>query len=276
MIFTEFHFEYAGKSSRDYGLIVANVNTSVMEQSAGDISSLYIFNKRNIKRYLVGTNHYDSPLSFEIEILSECGAPIPIDRKRKIEKWLFNKNYMASFYIDRDDDPKLETVELIDDEIKRLYLKCRFINPVKIEGNGGVVGWQVMMELDSLMWWQDSITKEFTFTGTSSNTVSQASLEIDTDLNDYTYPKVSFTTGSTGGDVTFINQSDDSLRLTKFTGIPAGTLVTMNGDINHISGNYYNKFVNQNFFRLIDGTNNISVIGDVASLSFEYTCRRMF
>ena len=270
------HFEYASKSSREYGLVIATVETEQMKRLAGDIDGITVFSKSANKRYLINDDKSDSPLSFDIEILTVDQRTLDYVERRKIEKWLFNKHDYRKLYIDMADDPFCETYEIIDGVRKRNYLNCRFINAEKLEYNGGVVGYKATLEADSSMFWQDAIIKTFTINNDDPSLSSQITVKVDSDMDDYIYPKVVFTLGSYGGDVIIANHSDDSTRLTKFVGLPTYAQITMKGDLNYISGQYYEKFYKSNFIRLLDGNNNISVTGDVRSITFEFQNRRAF
>ena len=129
------------------------------------------------------------------------------------------------------------------------------------------------MEADSPLAWQEASTRTFTLTGGENASVVIA-LAVDTDLKDYIYPKVTITTGSTGGDVTISNNSDSASRLTSFEDLSANTEIIMYEKIGMISGQNYSKFSNKNFVRLLDGDNRISILGDVVRIQFEWQNRR--
>ena len=268
------HFEYGSVLSRQYGLIIAVVNTERMLRLSGDISGSTIFNRIKNKRYLIGDNMEDSPLTFDVEIVTDNERGIPQHERRAVEKWLFNRSNYKKLYFDEADDCFDDMSELVDGIKKRLYLNCRFINPEKIEDGRGVIGYKATLEADSNMFWQDEIVKSFTLTNADASATTVISVDVDTDIDDYTYPKVTFTLGNTGGNVIITNNSDDSTRLTKFVGLTANATITMKGDINYISGQNYQKFSTRNFVRLLDGTNNITVQGNVASISIEFQNRR--
>ena len=126
------------------------------------------------------------------------------------------------------------------------------------------------------MFWQDAIEKTFTVNNASASDTSIISIDVDSDIDDYIYPKVTFTLGSGGGNVIFINNTDDSTRFTKFVGLSANSTITMKGELNYISGQYYEKFSTRNFIRLLDGTNNITVQGNVKTVKVEFQNRRNF
>lgn len=270
------HFEYGGVLSRQYGLIIATVNAGRMSKLNGDISGSTVFSKIAQKRYLVGDDMSSSPLSFDVEIITDNERGIEQSERRAIEKWLFNKHDYRRLYFDMADDCFDDMTELIDGIHKRLYLNCRFVNPEKLEYNGGIVGYKATLEADSNMFWQDAIEKTFTVNNESESATSIISIDVDSDIDDYIYPKVTFTLGSVGGDVTFINNSDDSTRLTKFVGLSSNATIAMKGELNYISGQNYQKFSTRNFVRLLDGTNNITVQGNVKTVKVEFQNRRNF
>lgn len=265
------HFEYASKSSRDYGLIIANVETSRMKNLYGEIEGITIFNRASTKRYLIADNITDSPISFDVEIVTDNQCPIEYYDRRKIEKWLFNRHDYRKLYLDFKDDCAEETFEIVGTETKRIYLNCRFVNPEKLEYNGGIVGYKATLEADSNMFWQDTTTLTFS----SLSSTDTITVNVDSDYDDYIYPTVVITKNSSAGDITIINTTDDSTRLTKFTSIPANTIITMKGDLNYISGSYYEKFSNRNFVRMLDGENSFSVSG-ASEITIEFNNRRAF
>lgn len=268
------HFELGGITSRRYGLIIANVTTQRFTQLVGTINSNTVFDKRKKKRHLVGDSYSDSPLTFDIEIVTDDGRCIEQHRRREIEKWLFARHGYRRLYIDSADDIEGETHEIVDGILKRLYMNCRFVNPEKLEYSGGVVGYKATLEADSLMFWQDATIKEYVFAEESALNSQIITVKVDTDLDDFVYPVVTFVIGNEGGDIIIANNTDDGSRLTKFVDLPANSCITMKGETNYISGQYYEKFYNRNFIRLLDGANKIAITGDVVSIKFEWCNRR--
>lgn len=262
------HFEYAGISSRTYGLIIANIETARNTSISGKVATVALFNKREKRNLYITTSYKDSPIQFDAEVVSE--TPIDLYRQREIEKWLFHRHGYKKLYMDIIDDVRAESYELIDGEQKRLYLNCRFTNPAKLEYNGGVVGYQFTVECDGCMAWQDAISKTYALAHTDASGFSTFDLCIDTDISDYVYPKVTFVVGTSGGNVSIVNNSDDSSRVTEFVELPANAIVVINGATNYVSGNYYDYFAYKNFIRLLDGDNKLSVLGDVQTISFEW------
>lgn len=269
------HFEYSGTSSRRYGLMIANVETERLNQISGTIQGITLFNKASRRRYLIDDDYSDSPITIEVEIITDHQKTIDPYERRTIEKWLFSQTKYQKFYIDIADDNTGESFEYKNGEYKRLYLNCRFVNPVRLEYNGGIVGYKATLEADSGMWWQDKTTLTFTPNHEATNSNSMINVVVDTDSKYFTYPKVTITTGSVGGDVLLSNYSDDSTRTTRFNSLSANTSVILNGETNYISGQNFEKFYKQNFPRLLDGTNHIYITGNVKTIKFEF-CNRRF
>lgn len=206
----------------------------------------------------------DSPLVFDMEVITE--NPIHQTDIRKIKKWLFYQHGYKKLFVDIADDIDHQTYSLIDGEEKRLYLNCRFINPEKLEYNGGIIGFKFTVECDTNMAYQEPCKK--TFTGLEIG--DEMVVEVDTDNADFIYPKVIITTGSIGEEIQIVNHTDSSSRITSFINVPPFSQIIMHGNTNFISGNYYEKFCHKNFIRLLDGKNIISIEGNVASISFEW------
>ena len=269
------YFEYNGTTSRKYSLVFGHVKTEQYQKLNGEIKPVVIFDKSGKRNYIIGETFEDSQIEFDAEIVTDNGQTINRFERREIEKWLFHKHNYCKLYVDMDCDTYGESYELVNGVQKRLYLNCRFTNPEKIEGNGGLVGYKFTIECDSCMAWQDAVVYDFTLGNNSQTSSSVIVVDVDTDLHDYVYPKVTIQTGRSGGDIQIINNSDSSTRATKFIDLSPNITFTMRGDgVNYISGQYYQKFSNKNFIRLLDGENDIIVTGDVANITFEFQNRR--
>lgn len=269
------YFEYNGTTSRKYGLIFAHVETEGFVRLSGEIKSSIIFNKNGKRNYFIGESFEGSPLQFDAEVVMDDGRTFDRYTRHEIEKWLFHQHNYCKLYLDPDCDTYGDTYELINGVQKRLYLNCRFTNPEKIEGNGGLAGYKFTIECDSCMAWQDAVVFEHTLSPDPLTKDSVVTVEVDTDLRDYIYPKVTILTGGSGGNIQIINYSDDITRETSFVNLSPNVTFTMKGEgINYISGDYYLKFSDKNFIRLLDGENTIHIVGDVAKITFEFQNRR--
>lgn len=267
------YFEYNGVSSRKYGLIFAHVETDPFKPLIGEIEPVVLFNRRSKRNYLIDEDYSKSHLSIEAEIVVDEDHSLDIFERREIEKWLFHKRNYGKLYTDMDSDYEGEAYEYVNGIQKRLYLNCRFLNPEKIEAGGKFIGYRCVIECDSCMAWQDATTCTYSFGDDSPR--ASFNVSVDTDLNDYVYPKVIIKVGNTGGDITIVNLTDDTERATSFISVPSSSQIIMNGDgINYISGNFYERFSNKNFIRLIDGDNFFSVVGNVSDIAIEFQNRR--
>lgn len=262
MVITNSYFEYAGVDSKPYHLKLLNLNTSSYDSCVGNIETTSFYSKKEAKRHLIDEDYTNSPIEFDIDIISL--SPIPPDQVRQMEKWLFGQKKYAKLYFDNDED----TCETVNGVTRRTYLNCRFKNPSKIEF-GHMRGWSCTLECDACMAWQDPTNASFSITNTATGSTI-IEVDVDTDYNDFVYPLVTITTGTSGGDVTISNHSDDTGRLTSFAGLSANITFNMNGAINYVSGGNYEKFTDRNFIRLLDGINSISVQGDVSEISFKW------
>lgn len=267
------HFEYGGVSSRRYGLYFVAAGTTRNTMVSGSISSVTVFNKAEKRRYLSATSYDESPLTYDVEIVTDYDGPIPQNERREIEKWLFNREDYKKLYLDKADDTSGDTVELINGETKRLYMNARFINAERMEYNGGVAGYRATIEADSGWWWQDEVSEAFTFDG-GAGSGETITLTADTDIDDYIYPKVTIVTGDSGGEITIVNTTDDEDRETKFVELTPSSTITMRGGVNYVSGTSYQKMYKMNFPRLMDGENTIRVTGDIASMTIAWNNRR--
>lgn len=99
-------------------------------------------------------------------------------------------------------------------------------------------------------------------------------IPVDTDLDGYTYPEITFFTGKTGGTIEISNLNDDPDRITKFEDVPPYSEITIDSSISRVSGSYYEQMTKKNFPRLISGENKIAVNGNVSSMSVSWQNRR--
>lgn len=270
------HFEFGGISSRKYGLIIVAAESARNISVSGEVGVSTIFNKRTQSRSVIHNDYSNFPVSFDVDIITRNERGIMLVDRRAIEKWLFNRHDYQRLYIDQFDDPFAETCELIDGEQKRLYLNCRFVNPSRLEYNGGIVGYKVTLEADSGMWWQDAIQKSLAPKNFFATSLSSHTVVVDTDLDDYIYPNVSIVTGAVGGEIAIINATDDITRETRFMEMPPNTTIILDGARNYVNNpQYYGKMLRRNFPRLLDGENTINVYGNIVGLTFEFNNRRM-
>lgn len=271
MVLDGCHFTYGNYDSKTHDLIFAHADTKAFTGISGEFKESNIFNKKNKKRYIIYDDYSDSPVEIEAEIVKEDLEPFTHRERRDIEKALFYTSNYRKLYIDQKDDCMGESYEYINDDngtdLKRLYLNCRFTEVEKIETDlGKIVGYKFVIMCDGPMFWQDPVVK--TLDGGSGT------LAVDTDIDDYTYPKVTIRAGSQGGDISLVNLTDSMTRMTQFVSVPPYSTIILNGDVNSVSGDFYTTFIGKSFPRLLDGNNTFSTVGDVSWVKFEWSNRR--
>ena len=265
------HFEYAGIKSRLYGLVLATVDTSRFTSVSGETETISLFNKRGSRKYYIGDDLTDGPVSFTTEVVSD--EPLTKEEQRAVEKWLFFRKGYFPLFFDVADDCNGETWDLVDGRVKRYYLNCRFINPKKMEYNSGVVGYEVTIECDSPCAWQETMLYEYELPG-GVEASTDIIIDVDTDMHEYIYPIVRIDMGPTGGDISIVNLSDSETRKSSFKDMQPIAQFRMDGNTCFISGAHYHKFQDKNFVRFLDGKNKIRVAGDIKKISFEWQNRR--
>lgn len=171
-------------------------------------------------------------------------------------------------YIDHEDDKE---AELIDSTIKRQYLECVFCNPQKIEYAEGTVGWRCTCMCSSTMAIQEEVSKIIT------NFDSDIRIYVDSDIQDYVYPKmkISFDVGDTPT-IAIANKTDNNreMQVRDATSSPIYVDCEM-GTITNDSGiSYYSKIVDQRFLRLLPGENVLSVTGKFSRIEFTWNNAR--
>ena len=134
------------------------------------------------------------------------------------------------------------------------------------------MGYRATVELDSGYWWQDAITVEYDVDDAQGVFTP---VILDTDIDDYTYPRITLTINSTGGDAWIINWSDDLMRSTSLTSLPANASVVINSEINYVTETYLDKLANRDLPRLLNGLNRLRVGGAVSHIKIEYNNRRL-
>lgn len=275
MDFSGCRFIYAGTASEQYGLRFVNCETSVYKRIAGQTRTVSVFNRRNRKNLFIEDDYTGSPISIDVEIArDDINTAFDEATRRAVENWLFNRKSYYKLYVELEDDCTGESYEVIDGQTLRFYFNCRFINPQKILGGDGVVGFRATMECDSGMLWQDEIRKEYTLGHTGQAQSSIITVRVGSDGEEYIYPSVIMEMGSGGGDLRIVNNSDSTTRLTSFKGLGESAVVTMHSETNRISGEYYSKFYDRNFIRLLPGENAISVTGQVGKITFLWKNRK--
>lgn len=252
------YFMYGDFNSEDYDLVFGNMDTSrLMALEASKNINTVRSRKHNV-HYVNRVSYVDEPISFEAEIFTKDATPIMPEDMATIERALFGRHSYTKLY------------QIFPHEDNRTYINCILTNPEKIESTAGVVGYKFVVNTDSVMAWEEQNTQEVVFDGNDT----QFTIIVKSDLNDYIYPEVEFEVGTSGGDITLYNDTDDATRFTSFSSVPASTSFTMKGAINHLTDGMYDYFTDRNFIRLVNGENNFYFTGDLDSVTFKFNNRK--
>ena len=248
------HFMYGDFDSSKYNLIFANMETNRLTTLQHEQSASTVRSRRNNMHMLTKIAYNDEQMSFEAEILEANGNTIGESYLREIEHALFYRHSYGKLY----------PLEGYYEGLQPVYINCVFINPSRIENEAGTVGYSFTVLMDSVMAWEEPtvITNSLAPTQTSSGTYT-FTIDVDSDMNDYIYPKVIIK-----------NITDSNTRSTIFEDVASNAQITMDGSINHITQNYFLNFTGRNFIRLLNGANNFSVTGNIRSISFEFNNRK--
>lgn len=266
-------FRYNGQSSELYGLRFLELD--VPESKTVGCKKIYNtqFLKNSHHRVIVSSEYGDeSCISFEAEIFTD--HVIPDEDYEEIFAWLFEESDYRPLYIDSD-------------KYDQIYFNCT-LNDVEVIKKGigddyGVVGFKFTVNCDAGWGWEH-VEKEFTSTNFIANGTNLPIKYVAPPLpKDYTYPKLTLITGSTGGTCYIENKSEftqtDENVLTRFSNLQPLTTITMNYEELSIdytgTNNIWECFESKRWFRLIPGVNTFHVYGDVSKIKIEYERARL-
>lgn len=262
MLFAGYYI-YDGINSSRHHLLFANLDTDRLSQICNKLTYNTEFYK-GLNRYeLHGRQWDDSPLSFDVEIISEY--PIDDFSAQNIKRWMFNAPTYRKLYEDYGAKKSLD--EIVQGQIRRTYVECVFYNPIEIRKSGNLFGWKCTCMLAEPMAKQDEI--EDTYTDLSD----EITLNVNSDYNGYIYPYLEVKAGHTSvsTDILIKNVTDNN-RSMQIKGVTANATLYIDcavGSIIDSSGNsYYDKLTDQKFLRLLQGKNEVQVEGDIDSLKF--------
>lgn len=267
MNFAPYTFTYDDFQSEDYGIRFAYFDTSEHTVLGGGYTYTNFYSKtghRNIPISALQTE--ENIVSFEIEMMAENG--LSEEDESVVYDKLFNNLSFKKLIVDNQ-----QIVETQDSETQPIYyMNCLFADPERInaimDGKVTTVGYRCNLILDSAWMWSDKTVEIQDIVDPGSYTI-----EVETQIKDYTYPTITIAVGSTGGTVSIVNNSDDDYT-TSFESLSPATEIVMTPDYCKIdytgTGSIWAKFYDKHFFRLIPGDNSVTISGDVESLKIEY------
>lgn len=259
MLFTK-RFEYNGINSAQYGLFFGHIDTDRLKKICGDVEYQTAYYGSQNRRMIHGIDYDSSPLSFDLEIISE--APISISKAKTIRRWLFHSPVYHKLYQSYADD---KSIEKINGQIRRIYVECIFINPEELRYADGLHGWKCTCQLSSGMAFQEEV--QYTYTDFSNNIV----VNVESDYNDYLFPTLTIGSNSGSTPISIKNITDNN-RTMVLKGNLLGNAITVDCALGMISNSlniFSDGLEDMKFLRLLPEKNELEVTG-VTSLSIRW------
>lgn len=255
---TDNKFIYNGKSSDLYGLRFLIIETEVNKEIGGVLEYTTFKNNKSPHNTIQDVD-YNSTFEIEVEMVSEHKLDDKLD---EIYDWILNQPNFKKLYIDNNDG---------------FYFNCYFTSASFIDGfmddGYGIYGIKSTMVCDSTFMWKDV---SFTYDNLS-DTITHENIS---NVREYTFPTLKIKTGDAGGNITVQNISDNNRLLTISNTLPNDTIIIsyqpmmISSYLNNNKQLVYDSF-NKNFFRLLQGTNNIGIVGDITEITLEYKIGRL-
>lgn len=253
LLFTK-RFEYNGINSAQYGLFFGRIDTDRLKKICGDVEYQTAYYSSQNRRMIHGIDYDSSPLSFDIEIISE--APISLSKAKEIRRWLFHSPVYHKLYQSYADD---NSIEKINGQIRRTYVECIFINPEELRYADGLHGWKCTCQLSSGMAFQEEVQYTYTYTDFTNNIL----VNVDSDYNDYLFPTLTIRSNSGSTPISIKNITDNN-RTMVLKNIWFGIVVTVDcalGMISNSSNIFSAGLEDMKFLRLLPGKNELEVDG---------------
>lgn len=99
-------------------------------------------------------------------------------------------------------------------------------------------------------------------------------VDVDSDIDGYTYPTIKLYTGKAGGAISIYNNTDSTTRSTEFEDIPPNSELIIDCRAHRVGGDFYQNMTKKNFPRLVEGKNEMIISGDVIECVFVWQNRR--
>lgn len=242
--------------SEFYDLRIYNFGSGGMESrsSGGDIEIVTQQVYRRPTPYFYGVNQ-NQVLTFPLVF----GSYSALDSTtiNIIHKWLFGQTSYKKL--------KIVQMDMMDS-----YYNCFLTNPQTISIGNLAYAFEATVVCDSPWAWSHDKTFSKTY---SADSVSDNFIFQNESVNgDYLYPEIIFTLNSLGSGITITNASDNNRQFI-FTGLSPYETITLNNDRQTLSsstGLYRLSKFNLNWFRLLQGANNITITGGVTSFTMNY------
>ena len=253
MAFYARNFSFNNVSSQNYSLTITSDSAEESSNFPGDTK---IYTEKIFRRsdeYLLGTE-IAPVLEYPVKFLTTDLEELTAQDLRSIGKWLFGKRQYGK-------------LQIMQYDMSDVIYDCFLTNPKIIRIGNLVRGVSAICHCRSAF----GYTSPKSYTYTTSFRHNNAS-----DDTGYTYPITIITADVFGGDITITNTTDNS-RQTIFTGLSANEILTIDNSLQIVTSSTGLRRLsnfNKKFFRLMNGVNNITLSGAIASMKLTYADAR--
>lgn len=239
-------FKYDGVSSDVHGISMCYIDNSNINTQVNETHTIRILNTIRAKENIFLGYEALEPLTFEITVFSESG--LTVTQRRLINKWLVGRN-------------GYKKLEIQQDNLATIYYQCIFNEQSTLYVGEICMGLTLRATCDS------PYQHMLPVIATKAALAEPDSITIDntSDIYDYVYPKLTFTTKPDGlqPHVSIINTSDNN-REFKITDPSTNNVFTIDNQNKLMVSNNpnfnFNTF-NLKWLRLINGVNVLTLSG---------------
>jgi hypothetical protein len=241
--------------SSNFGLTIASLDSNGITNSnqGSEISPIVKKLIRNPKEYVYGFEQ--SPvLEFDFTITSELSLSAQ------------DRDYIASKLFGQQQVGKLQIVQ---DDLTSIHYEGIFTKSETIFIGNVQQGWKCHFRSFSPFAYGEQITVTKSYYDVVSDTINVMNLSRNAY---YTYPLLTFTMNSYGGDILIQNNSEDSRQFI-FTGLSAYEVITTDNERQILTTSTGLKRVekfNLKWLRLIPGLNELYFLGNIANFTLSY------
>jgi hypothetical protein len=204
-----------------------------------------------------------TPLFFGAEQTPVLSFPLSMYCKNEIDaleysgiaKWLFGQQ-------------EYKKLRICQEDMYDTYFNCLMTEPEIMRIGNMIQGFKTNVVCDSPWGWKEP--KEYAYTYTGVNVSDSITLFNESANTFYTYPTLLVITANRfGGGITITNTTDNDREFIIDT-LEAYEVITMNCDLQFISSSeitYPLENFNKNWLRFIKGRNDLTITGNVSSIS---------
>ena len=221
--------------------------------SGGTVSIMEEWLYRREKPYFYG-RYYQESLEFDMVV----GSYSYIDGASRdaIQTWLVGR----SSYL---------PLRIVQDDISDIVYNVIFTQSTKIDVGG--LNYAIMLHAKCDRPWAVSYPAATTITNSSASSIYTTNFDFvnGSTYSGYNKPTITFTMGTLGGNLSIVNASDSD-RNFAFTDLAANEIITVDNDRGIITSSGSSLRManfNKNFFRAIQGINDLTVSGSIVSLT---------